>query len=76
MASSTQRNSPAPYGGAGPARKVTPRRLQEMRDAGEKIVMLTAYDAVFAGLAGPAWMPYWWAIPWAWSARAATARCR
>ncbi len=54
MASSTQRNSPAPYGGAGPARKVTPRRLQEMRDAGEKIVMLTAYDTVFAGLAGQA----------------------
>lgn len=54
MASSTQQNRPAPYGGAGPARKVTPRRLQEMRDAGEKIVMLTAYDAVFAGLAGQA----------------------
>ncbi|OZI77214.1 3-methyl-2-oxobutanoate hydroxymethyltransferase [Bordetella genomosp. 12] len=54
MASSAPQHSPAPYGGASPVRKVTPRRLQEMREAGEKIVMLTAYDAVFAGLAGQA----------------------
>lgn len=51
---SPQQVPSAPYGGAGPARKITPRRLQEMRQAGEKIVMLTAYDATFAGLAAQA----------------------
>ncbi|AZR95695.1 3-methyl-2-oxobutanoate hydroxymethyltransferase [Bordetella trematum] len=51
---SPQQAASAPYGGAGPVRKITPRRLQEMRQAGEKIVMLTAYDATFAGLAAQA----------------------
>ncbi|AMD45378.1 3-methyl-2-oxobutanoate hydroxymethyltransferase [Bordetella holmesii] len=54
MVSSTPQQSTAPYGAVVAPRKITPRRLQEMRDTGEKIVMLTAYDAVFAGLAGQA----------------------
>jgi 3-methyl-2-oxobutanoate hydroxymethyltransferase len=52
----------APYGSAGqagaaagaPRKKVTPLRLQEMREAGEKIAMLTAYDATFAAVAARA----------------------
>lgn len=54
--SSTQTPAPsaAPYGAAAAVRKVTPLRLQQMREAGEKITMLTAYDATFAALAGRA----------------------
>jgi 3-methyl-2-oxobutanoate hydroxymethyltransferase len=50
----------APYGGAvnqhatTPRKRITPMRLQEMRDAGEKIAMLTAYDATFAAVASRA----------------------
>lgn len=55
---SASSNTSAPYGAAAPAgapqKKVTPRRLQEMRDAGEKIAMLTAYDASFAACAARA----------------------
>jgi 3-methyl-2-oxobutanoate hydroxymethyltransferase len=56
----TARNIAAPYGGptpgGAPQKKVTLRRLQEMRDAGEKIAMLTAYDASFAATAARAGM--------------------
>ncbi|WP_144635420.1 3-methyl-2-oxobutanoate hydroxymethyltransferase [Bordetella genomosp. 13] len=49
----------APYGGdapsAAPARgKVTTARIARMREAGEKIAMLTAYDATFAAMADAA----------------------
>ncbi len=43
----------APYGGAAPAaarKAVTLHRLRAMRDAGDRIAMLTAYDAASAAL--------------------------
>ena len=46
-------STPAPYGGAAPAaarKPLTLHRLRAMRDAGEKIAMLTAYDASSAAL--------------------------
>ncbi|HIQ53399.1 MAG TPA: 3-methyl-2-oxobutanoate hydroxymethyltransferase [Pseudomonas pachastrellae] len=48
-----------PYGGASatadqPRRKVTVRRLTEMRASGEKIAVLTAYDASMAAVADAA----------------------
>jgi len=45
-----------------PQRKpVSLPRLAEMRERGEKITMLTAYDAM--------WSASWWATPSAWCAR-------
>ena len=46
-------STPAPYGGAAPTavrKPLTLHRLRAMRDAGEKIAMLTAYDASSAAL--------------------------
>ena len=59
----TPPQSPAhatPYGTLPPASPLPPRRpvslprLQQMREAGEKITMLTAYDATFAAVADAA----------------------
>lgn len=46
--------SAAARSGAAPLRKVTLARLLEMRREGEKIAILTAYDATFAALADDA----------------------
>jgi 3-methyl-2-oxobutanoate hydroxymethyltransferase len=47
--------STSPYGAAAaPRKKITPQRLREMRARGEKITMLTAYDATFAAVVGGA----------------------
>jgi 3-methyl-2-oxobutanoate hydroxymethyltransferase len=47
-------NPAAPYGGTGPAaatrKPVTLHRLRALRDSGEKVAMLTAYDASSAAL--------------------------
>lgn len=57
---SAQDGAAAPYGGVPPAggparrRKVTVRTIADMRQAGEKISMLTAYDATFAAAADAA----------------------
>ena len=63
---------------AGSARKaVTLPRLREMRAAGEKIAMLTCYDASFARLLDAAGVDCCWsAIRSAWWCRATTRRCR
>ncbi|WP_156373224.1 3-methyl-2-oxobutanoate hydroxymethyltransferase [Pseudorhodoferax sp. Leaf267] len=43
-----------PVGGPGPRKPLTLPRLAEMRARGEKIAMLTAYDATFAAMADAA----------------------
>ncbi len=59
-ASGTSATSTTPYGTLPPAsplpqrRPVSLPRLQQMRDAGDKITMLTAYDATFAAVADAA----------------------
>ena len=58
--SSTSNVSATPYGTLPPAsplpqrRPVSLPRLGQMREAGEKITMLTAYDATFAAVADAA----------------------
>ena len=60
MDSTTPASSATPYGTLPPASPVSSRkpvslpRLNEMRARGEKIVMLTAYDATFAAVADAA----------------------
>ena len=60
MDSTTPASSATPYGTLPPASPVSSRkpvslpRLNEMRTRGEKIVMLTAYDATFAAVADAA----------------------
>jgi hypothetical protein len=49
---------------------VTLSDLQQMAARGEKIAMLTCYDASFAKLKPLAWMFCWWAIRWAWCCKA------
>jgi 3-methyl-2-oxobutanoate hydroxymethyltransferase len=57
---STPNNSASPYGTLPPAsppatrKPVSLPRLQEMHTRGEKITMLTAYDATFAAVADAA----------------------
>ena len=59
-ASGTSATSTTPYGTLPPAsplpqrRPVSLPRLQQMREAGDKITMLTAYDATFAAVADAA----------------------
>ena len=59
-ASGTSATSATPYGTLPPAsplpqrRPISLPRLQQMRDAGDKITMLTAYDATFAAVADAA----------------------
>ena len=65
-----------PYGTLPPAsplpqrRPVSLPRLQQMREAGEKITMLTAYDATFAAVADAAGIECLLVTRWAWFARA------
>ena len=73
--------SGTPYGTLPPAsplpqrRPVSLPRLQQMREAGEKITMLTAYDATFAAVADAAGVECLLVgDSLAWSARACTAR--
>jgi hypothetical protein len=57
-----------------PAPPGQPAAPAQMREAGEKITMLTAYDATFAAVADAAGSSAcWWATRWAWSARACPA---
>ena len=51
--------------------KMTIAGLHRMKQAGEKIVSLTAYDASFAGILDTAGVrSSWSATPWGWRCRA------
>jgi 3-methyl-2-oxobutanoate hydroxymethyltransferase len=64
-------NAPAsPYGTLPPSSNPSVRkpvslpRLREMHASGEKITMLTAYDATFAAVADAAWCARACPAPW------------